>query len=66
MNNDFWGFVALGWFTLIAILLGYLIFLMTGIYAMTPIPDTYRECIASDLPDHICEILYPPLNRQGV
>jgi hypothetical protein len=33
---------------------------------MTPIPDTYEECIASDLPEHICEILYPPLNRQSV
>ena len=48
-------------FISLAILLGLQI-----VYSMTPIPDTYKECIASDLPPHICEILYPPINRQNV
>ena len=58
------------WFMVLMVVGLFFIGLSVGfawqmVFGMTPIPDTYKECITSDLPPYICEILYPPLNRQG-
>ena len=40
--------------------------LQNGTCISDQIPNTYKECINSELPPYICDIIFPPINQQNV